>query len=94
MAYDCKLLKQPLKFIDEEVNASERQQIVDIIKEICQDPLVDGIKKFYFFRALPTIPTIYMDADWWIIYHKATESLLHIIHIGRRTERPHIGNSS
>ncbi len=96
MAYQCKLLKPALKFLDKQANSSERQQIIETIDEICADPQAtypDGKTKFYF-PALPAILTIYIKADWWIIYHKATESLLHIIHIGRKSEKPHIRNSS
>ncbi len=96
MAYQCKLLKPALRFLDEQANSSERQQIVEIIDKICADPQAtypDGTTKFYF-PALPAILTIYKEDDWWIIYHKATEFLLHIIHIGRISEKPHIRHPS
>ena len=96
MAYQCKLLKPALRFLDELANSSERQQIIEIIDKICADPQAtypDGKTKFYF-RALPAILTLYKEDAWWIIYHKATESLLHIIHIGRIYEKTHIIHTS
>ncbi|MFC1939977.1 hypothetical protein ACFLXO_04770 [Chloroflexota bacterium] len=92
MAYQCKLLKPALGFLDEQADSSERQQIIEIIDKICADPQAaypDGTNKFYF-PALPLVFILYKEDDWWIIYYKATESLLQIIHIGRISEKPHI----
>ena len=92
MVYDCILLKAALKFLDEQTNSSERQQIISIIDKICADPqafYADGETKFYF-PALPLVLTIYIEDAWWVIYHKASEAVLHIVHIGRNAEQPHI----
>ncbi len=48
MAYKCILLKTALKFLDEQVTPDERKNILEILERICNDPLVDGITKFYF----------------------------------------------
>jgi hypothetical protein len=92
MAYECILLKPALEFIDTQVSSSERKQIFGIIENICADSqafYADGEKKFYF-PALPVILMIWIETDWWVIYHKASETVLHVVHIGKNSEQPHI----
>jgi hypothetical protein len=93
MAYECILLKTARKFLDERVTPEERKHIVEILEKIRDDPLVDGIKKFYFLAA-PAVFTIYKEAEWWIIYYSPRENVLHIINIGRVNELVNIRRSS
>lgn len=92
MAYECILLKTALKFLDEQVTPEERKHIVEILEIIRNEPLVDGVTKFYF-PAPPAVFTIYKEAEWWIIYYSPRESVLHIVNIGRVVEHTDIRRS-
>ena len=92
MAYECILLKTALKFLDEQVTVGERKHIIEILEKISNDPLVDGVTKFYFL-APPAVFTICKGTEWWILYYSPRESVLHIINIGRVIEHPGIRRS-
>lgn len=85
MAYECILLKTAHKFLDEHVTPDERKHLVEVLEQIRNDPLVDGVTKFYF-PVPPLVFTIYKEVDWWIIYCSPADNVLHIINIGRVTE--------
>lgn len=93
MAYECILLKTALKFLDEQVTSGERKYLVEILERIRNDPLVDGVTKFYF-QAPPAVFTIYKEAAWWIVYYSPRENVINIINIGRITETPNIRHTS
>lgn len=89
MAYECILLKTALRFIDEQVTPDERKQILEILDTISDDPSVDSKTKFYFL-APPVVLNICKREGWWIIYYRPKPSIIHVINIGRVTERPDI----
>lgn len=92
MAYECIILKPALSFLEEQASDEERREILEAIDSICEDPYVDGIRKFYF-PAPPAVFTICKDRGWWIIYYSPREDVLHVINIGRAVERPDIRRS-
>ncbi len=93
MVYECILLKTALKFLDEQVTLEERKHLVEVLERIRNEPLVDGVTKFYF-QAPPAVFTIYKEVKWWIVYYSPRENVIHIINIGRITETPGIHRES
>ncbi len=89
MAYECILLKTAQKLLDEHVTSDERKHLIEVLEQIRNGPLVDGITKFYF-PAPPAVFTLYKEADWWIIYYSPRDNMLHIINIGRVAEPANI----
>jgi len=86
MAYECILLKTAQKFLDERVSSSERRHLVEVLEQICSDPVVDGVTKFYF-PVPPVVVRLYKEKGWWIIYYIPRDNVIHVINIGRVTER-------
>lgn len=93
MAYECVLLNAAKKFLDEQVSPDERKHLVEVLERIRNDPLVDGVVKFYFL-APPAVFTLYKEVGWWIIYYSPRENVLHIINVGRITEPVNIRRTS
>jgi hypothetical protein len=93
MAYECILLKAALRFLDKQTTPHEREHVIEILDRISNDPLPDGITKFYFLAA-PAVFTIYKDAAWWVLYYSPRDNVLHIINIGRLGEPIHVHNPS
>jgi hypothetical protein len=93
MAYDCILLKTAQKFLDEDVTPGERKHLVEVLEQICNDPVVDGITKFYF-PVPPVVVTLYREPEWWIVYYSPRDNVLHIINIGRVTEPVNVRRAS
>ena len=86
MVYECVVLKPALRFLEEQVDDREREQIIGIIEDISCDPFIDVETKFYF-PAPPVFLNICEEAGWWIIYYIHGKSEIRIVNIGRAAER-------
>ena len=66
-----------------------KQKIRELFNELSTNPFVDMKTKFYF-PARPVMFTICKVEGWWIIYYRPQPSMIHIVNVGRVSERPGI----
>ena len=67
----------------------ERRRVLEVLTTLCENPVVDGITKFYF-DAPPLVLTLYADTGLWIVYYTSQQATLSVVNIGRSGERPDI----